>query len=64
MKVYTIKKHGYFTGYLSFRRLMKEERIAEICEKVQDKVPEKEKLPVKIAFNQIEIGFIDVDERI
>jgi len=60
MKIYTIKKPGYFTGYFSFEKLMKKERIKEICGKVQDKVPTKEKLPVKIAFNQIEIGVMDV----
>lgn len=64
MKIYTIKKPGYFLGYFSFKRLMKEERIEEICAKVQDKVPTKEKLPVTIAFNQIRIDVMEVDERV
>lgn len=43
---------------------MKEERIEEICGKVQDEVPTKEKLPVTIAFNQIRIDVMEVDERV
>lgn len=64
MKIYTIKKPGHFLGYLSFKRLMKEERIEEICKKVQDKVPTKDELPAIIAFNQITISTLEVDERI
>lgn len=64
MKIYTIKKSGYHKGYFSFNRLMKEERIEEICKKTYDDIPKKEKLPVTIAFNQIHLDVIDVDERI
>lgn len=64
MKIYTIKKPGYTKGYFSFKRLLKEERIEEICNKVQDKTPDKDDLPIKLAFNQIDLNIIEVDERI
>ena len=63
LDMYLITKPGYKIGYYSFSRLLKEERIKEICEKSGDKVPDKSDLPVRIVFNQITIEKIEVDER-
>jgi hypothetical protein len=62
--MFLIEKPSGFKAYYSFRRLIKEERIEEICAKSGDKVPVKNNLPKTIAYNQITIRELEVDERL
>lgn len=62
--MYLITRQKYKKGYISFRRLLKEEMIEEICNKYHDNVPDKKSLPASICLNQIHIEEIEVDERV
>jgi len=58
MKIYVIEKPGYRLAYMSFNRLLRENRQV-IPESVK-----KSDLPVKISFNQVLIYSIEVDEKL
>ena len=62
--MYLITKPEGKKAYYSFKRLMKEENIEAYCLKGHDKIPTKDNLPARIAFNQILIEEIELDERI
>jgi hypothetical protein len=57
-RIFVIEKPGYKIGYFSFNRLLKENRQV-IPESVK-----KSDLPVKIAFNQVLIYELEVDDRL
>lgn len=64
MKIYLIRKYDYIKGYYSFNRLLREEKILEICEQYREDVPKKDKLPTTIVFDRILIQEVEIDERI
>jgi hypothetical protein len=62
--IYLIETPSGRKAYYSFRRLLQEENIEDICKKSGDKVPARNTLPVRIAFNQITIMIVELDERL
>jgi hypothetical protein len=62
--IYLIERPSGRKAYYSFRRLLQEENIEEICKKYGDTIPARNTLPVRIASDQIVIMKVDVDERL
>jgi hypothetical protein len=64
MKVYLIEKSTGKRAYLSFSRLLKEEKIEEYCKSYKENMPTKTSLPASLLSNKIIITCLEVDERI
>lgn len=62
--IYLVTKPSGKQGYNSFRRLLKEENIEAMCKKTGEEIPKRNDLPRKIAYNQITIEIVEVDERL
>jgi hypothetical protein len=64
MSVYLIEKAKIKKCYYSFKRLLKEENIEDICSRHHEKLPTKENLPVSLIFGKIKIERVELDERV
>ena len=62
--IYLITKPSGKVAYYSFKRLLKDENIDAICKKTGEPIPDKNNLPVRLAYNQIKIEEIELNEKL